>query len=809
MSVKTRLFVAAVTLLGIIQLADAVLRWNTFDEGRFLLYLLLAVISSVFRLKRLGNGISLSLPFVLLSILELSTAEAVVIGCTSVLVHSLRSADMRANLRRIAVAVAIQATVIATGGFVLNSLLPPALTNSAIRALVGAFCLFVANTLPVAIAVRLSSAQRLGKVWKKSYSWVLPYYLVCGALAVLIERGGDAISADVALLVLPNIYLAYRYYRNHRAELEVQREHANQTAALHIRAIEGLALAVEAKDGLNIRGHLRRVQTYSLAIGKEMGLSGSELDALQAGALLHDIGKLAIPDYILTKPGKLTAEEFARMKVHPVVGAEIVDQVQFPYPVAPIVKAHHEKWNGSGSPYGLKGNEIPVGARILTVVDCLDAMTSDREYRRATSLEEAMRYIVAESGKSFDPEVVQVLGRLHQNLAREASAEVQPGTVLSIQANIVHGAAPAAGLDLCGSSAVASDVPAFLSAIAAAHNQEKLLRSVADSVSVLEMEELLPQIQQLLEGLIPYDALAIFVRDANDLRVEFAAGTSSAKLSYLEVPVGEGLTGWVSLHRQTVVNGSPAVDPGFPPDAARLLKSALSTSLEGSQKPVGVLNLYRREKDAFDSDELHILNTVTPSIALALENAVKLKEARVQDKIDPRTGLASSSLFLQTTSGILARARRTTQSLCVLFVEVRALQGTLNKLGESRTNERIASLGKEINGLCREYDCVGQIGKASFAATLPAMKQSYLWSLLNRLESLAGEDGADDSVALSFGGAFYPEDGDGASHLLALAQRRARNTRSDWTESIRALAVSIDEQSPSKEKAKAKAASAE
>src|SRR5580692_5654894 len=189
------------------------------------------------------------------------------------------------------------------------------------------------------------------------------------------------------------MYLAYRYYLGPKAEWTVRAKHADDVAALHLRAIEGLALAVEAKDNLNTRGHLRRVQVFALGVGKNLGLNGDELEALTAGALLHDIGKLAVPEHILTKPGKLTPEEFAKMKVHPLVGAEIVEQVQFPYPVAPIVRAHHEKWDGSGYPLGLKGEEIPLGARILTAVDCLDALTSDREYRKAMPLDEAMNRI--------------------------------------------------------------------------------------------------------------------------------------------------------------------------------------------------------------------------------------------------------------------------------------------------------------------------------------------------------------------------------------------------------------------------------
>src|SRR5262249_26112454 len=172
-----------------------------------------------------------------------------------------------------------------------------------------------------------------------------------------------------------------------------------------------------------------------------------ERKALDAAALLHDIGKLAVPEYIISKPGRLTPEEFEKMKVHPIVGAEILESVQFPYPVAPIVRAHHEKWDGTGYPYGLSADQIPIGARIVSAVDCLDALASDRQYRRALPLDEAMERVRAESGRSFDPRVVDVLGRRYrefEELARKKTGDKSP---LSTGIRVEHGAAPAAGFE--------------------------------------------------------------------------------------------------------------------------------------------------------------------------------------------------------------------------------------------------------------------------------------------------------------------------------------------------------------------------
>src|SRR3989475_11181827 len=188
-------------------------------------------------------------------------------------------------------------------------------------------------------------------------------------------------------------------------------------ADLHMRTIEALALAIEAKDQTT-HVPLQRVRVYGVEVAKELKVDREGMEALQAAALLHDIGKLAIPEHIISKPGRLTPEEFEKMKIHPLVGAEILERVRFPYPVVPIVRAHHEKWNGSGYPLGLKYEEIPMGARILSAVDFLDAMASDRPYRRALPMHEVFQRLAAESGQSFDPQVVEVLEKRHRQFEK-------------------------------------------------------------------------------------------------------------------------------------------------------------------------------------------------------------------------------------------------------------------------------------------------------------------------------------------------------------------------------------------------------
>src|SRR5207247_1958104 len=279
---------------------------------------------------------------------------------------------------------------------------------------------------------------------------------------------------ETSLLLVPVVYLIYRSYRLYLGKLEDEKRHVEEMANLHLRTIEALALAIEAKDQTT-HDHLQRVRIYAIEIAKELGVTGAELEALHAAALLHDIGKLAVPEHIISKPGRLTPEEFEKMKIHTLVGAEILERVRFPYPVVPIVRAHHEKWDGSGYPLGLKGTQIPMGARILAAVDFLDALASDRQYRRALPLEEAMSRLEEESGKSFDPKVVQVLERRYAELEQLVRDRIESLGLqkLSTAVKIERGVEPAAGF--------AASKPAqftdrnFLSSIAAARQEAQTL----------------------------------------------------------------------------------------------------------------------------------------------------------------------------------------------------------------------------------------------------------------------------------------------------------------------------------------------
>jgi diguanylate cyclase (GGDEF)-like protein/putative nucleotidyltransferase with HDIG domain len=780
--------------LGLLQLISSVTVWSWPQPKLFLLYICMALVCSFLQLRisgALSPPLSANVPVILLSILQLSLPEAVIVGASAALVQGFLNRRTRSLRLHFVLGIGVAASAIATADFIYRSLIPNSVQSPTLRLLAASLTLFFANTFPVALASRGHQQARLGPYWKESYSWLVPYYLVSAAVASVANAAATGgVSLQTILLVLPAVYLAYRYYRVQKSNLEMRAKTAENMAALHLRTIEGLALAVEAKDSLNTRGHLRRVRVYALGVGQDLGLEGDELEALQAGALLHDIGKLAVPEYILTKPGKLTPQEFAKMKVHPIVGAEIVEQVQFPYPVAPIVRAHHEKWDGSGYPFGLKGQDIPIGARILSAVDYLDALASDREYRRALPLDEAMKLVEAESGKGLDPEVVKALGRRYRELEQSARATDEGGVTLSKNVTVERGSAPDAGLDLWALAGVPSGGD-FVDTIAAAGKEQQMLLALTQGLgSSLDLDTILEHVEDGLRPFIACQAMAIYVPQGDTLVMTYSAGEHKAMLSS-EVRAGEGLVGWVAQNQQPIVNGNPTVERGFRGDVENGLKAALAVPLKRSSGLAGVLAYYRRDRDAFDADHLRILTSVAPRIGTAIENALKVRELHERANMDLITGLPTLRAMLQVFDVELIRAKRQNQSLAVIVAQFSGLSSLKPDTSNSDVECGLREAAQLLKTVCREYDHVARIGGDTFAMILPGMKRENLGDKIEKVHSAVLsifpqliENG---TIRFGVGWARYPDDADTSKALLAIAEGRNEMRMGSSTENLLAM----------------------
>ena len=456
--------------------------------------------------------------------------------------------------------------------------------------------------------------------------------------------------------------------------------------------------------------------------------------------------------------------------------------MEFPYPVVPIVRAHHEKWDGSGYPYGLKGEAIPIGARILAAVDCLDALATDRQYRRALPLDDAMARVIKESGTSFDPRVVEVLQRRYVEL--EKLAHARPAKIpakLSTDVKVERGLAPAAGL--AESETCITHQPEqhgdYLSCIAAARQEAQMLFELShDLGNSLSVDDTLSMLSVRLKRLVPYDSMAVYVTQANLLVPEYVSGDNFRLFSSLRIPLGEGLSGWVAQNSKPILNGNPSVEPGYLNDPTKYstLRSAVAVPLEGVSGVVAVLALYRIQQDAFTRDHLRILLAISSKLGFTIENALKYRIAEDSATTDYLTGLPNArSLFLHLDHE-LARCKRSNLALAVFVSDLNGFKQVNDRFGHFQGNKLLQMFAAALKDSCREYDYAARMGGDEFVVVAPGLSREAAAEMVQRLETIIAEVGkavcGEGLVSVSIGQAFYPADGTNAEQLLAEADRR-------------------------------------
>ncbi len=788
MSTRTKLFVGITVSLGIAVLGSALWHWQSADLARFACYLAVAVLASSLKVQLPGidGTMSVNFLFILLGVMELSLPETLLIGCTATLVQSVWHARNRLDPVKVLFNVFGMMANASALCYVSYHMLDARVgSNKPILLMLAALVFFLANTLPISVVIALTEAKSSRKVWSECYFWSFPYYLVGAAAVGLVGIINQRAGWQTSLLVLPVIYWVYRSYRLYLGRLEAEKErvevekrHVEQIASLNMRTIEALALAIEAKDHTT-HTHLQRVRTYAVEIAKEIGLSSDEIEALRAAALLHDIGKLAVPEHIINKPGKLTPEEFEKMKVHPLVGAEILDRVAFPYPVSPIVRSHHERWDGTGYPAGLSGEEIPIGARILAVVDCLDALASDRQYRPAMPLDRAMDKVKEKAGTWFDPSIVEVLQRRYVELEHTAQ-KYEDGFVpcgFSKDLRVERGLAPATGFEK-GADNPENETD-FLTSIASARQEAQAMFELSQDLgNSLSLSETLSVLSMRLRKLIPYDSIAVFVNRNGWLLPELVSGENFRVLSSLKIRMGEGLCGWVAENCKPIINGNPQVEAGYvtDPEKQAVLSSALAVPLQGLNGVVGVLAMYHATQDAFTPDHLRILLAVASKVALSVENALKYQQAESSATTDFLTGLPNArSLFVHLAQEV-ARCRRMKTSLAVMVCDIDGLKKINDSFGHLEGDKLLREFSLLLKEACRGYDYVARMGGDEFVVTAPGLTLEGAEEKTIRLNQAAIDAGRHtcgrNVITLSVGTAFCPEDGYDVEALLAEADRR-------------------------------------
>ena len=507
--------------------------------------------SAVLKLPTISANFSISDVFTLTAAVVFGPAAGTVIVAIDSLVISRRLAVNVLPMQRIlfnAAAPPVAMWLSAVTFFYASGLQPLSVQFQRVEVvapwlLLFAGMYFLLNTFAIAIAIALHEQVSTLAIWRAHFQnlWVTFIGGAVGAGFVVFALQFGTYGLAVLSLPLVLALILHFAYRHSTGRVSDQLHHLAEVNRLHLSTIEALAHAIDAKDAVT-HGHIRRVQRWAVELASRLGLEdGAELRAIEAAALLHDIGKLAVPEHILNKPGRLTPAEFERMKTHATVGAEILSEVEFPYPVVPIVRHHHENWDGTGYPDGVKGEDIPIGARILSVVDCFDALTSDRPYRRALPAAEAFEIIESRRASMYDPAIVdafreicaaglgEAAGPQKQEAERKRLPDVNASPAQAVQDNRDQ-LLMAMELGVALSSASADDRWRVLAAA---------LRKLPD-----------------------VEVAAIFIADdrQNCLLPVAVRGVHVAGLEALSITVGERLSGWVAATQQPMINGDAALD---------------------------------------------------------------------------------------------------------------------------------------------------------------------------------------------------------------------------------------------------------
>lgn len=624
-----RIYVGAVVTSGIAVVVQSLVSlWSSPVSLQWFILAGLTLLSGSFtvRVPTIPARLSVSETFVFATVLLFGPAAATMIVVLDTLVISLWLRGASRSLSRILFNMAAPAVAIWIAShlfYALTDIEPlsrePQQILSLVLPLFGlALCYFLFNSALVARAVAFQKHLSAFTVWRQNFLWLsLNYFSGASVAALLLPYWQTSDSAVLRLIgvILPLLLISYLTFKTALGRVEDANNHLAELNRLYLSTIETLAMAIDAKDQIT-HGHIRRVQTYAVALAKEMGIADEKLiRAVEAAALLHDMGKLAVPEYILNKPGPLTPAEFEKMKLHASAGADILSSIAFPYPVVPIVRHHHESWNGTGYPDGLSGSSIPLGARILSVVDCFDALTSDRPYRPRLADREAIRILKERRGTMYDPLVVDTFIRLHPTLVAPPLTEDHPlATISRVTGELAGNTDRSLRLDVITASS--SEVVALFALSHALGNQLKLAE--VGSITFEHLRRLVPH---------SFGLMFVYIKEKDHLLAAYASGESASLLTGMTVAIGQRLTGWVAANRQAIRNSDPTLDLG---EVAKSVsprpRSCLSSPLLLNGDMVGVLTLYSTEHEFFSEEHERLLEAVSRQVAAAVSRAMEQRD---------------------------------------------------------------------------------------------------------------------------------------------------------------------------------------
>ncbi|HZM91536.1 MAG TPA: diguanylate cyclase, partial [Blastocatellia bacterium] len=771
---KTGLFVMIVSAVGLMVFVYAgfVLAFRPISFEWILLTLVTVLLVSRLDIgiPKARTAVTLSDTFVFISVLLYGTYASVILAGLDAAACAIQFRERRRMILFNVAAMSLSIFAASSAvSLTLGDLEPLAADPG--RLIVAAAILAFVHLVLSSGAMSVTSAQEtprpLIEKWKESFIWASISALAGAACACLIVKLITVISFYAFIISVPVITITYFTYKVYLDRVETSNRHAEQMAELHLKTIEALAIAIDAKDEVT-PDHVHRVQIYATGLARLFGLSDPEVEALKAGALLHDIGKLAVPDYILNKPGALTPAEFDKMKVHTIVGAEILERVGFPYPVVPVVRHHHERWDGRGYPDGLRGDEIPMTARILTLSDCFDAVREHRNYREAMTRERAIEMLKEGSGTVFDPNVV----RTFLEHLDEFESEIRERCV---EAHRVEAPSNKASREVDDDDTG----PMVYERIRSAHREVITLYDIAQTIGTsLDLRDTFAVFASRLEDIVSYTTCVLYLvrPDSTDVEAAHVAGRYPEIFKGKGLPSGAGIAGWVVANRHSMHNCDPRLDfDVLKVDLPEPYRTASVVPLMRDDVVLGALAMYSAELSSYTADHLRLMEAVAKLASDAIANAVQHERTETSALTDSLTGLQNARALRYRFEEEADRARRHRDSFSVLMMDLDGFKAVNDRFGHQAGDQLLRELSVVLQSHIRSSDFVSRYAGDEFVAILQ-VGQEEVQELAQRIQRAIdrhdfGFQGAKLFIGLSVGAASFGADGETLDELLLAADR--------------------------------------
>jgi diguanylate cyclase (GGDEF)-like protein/putative nucleotidyltransferase with HDIG domain len=635
---------------------------------------------------------------------------------------------------------------------------------------------FIVNSSLLSIILGLRYKKSIKQHWMDNQLWTgityFPLITVTIFLYICVKQVGW-FGVIVAVPVLGIIYFSYSQYNKNVEEKMRKIEEMNE---LHLSIVQALALSIDAKDNTTA-DHVQRVKIYGRGMARLFTLSELEIQAIEAGAMLHDVGKLAVPDYIINKPGKLTPAEFEKMKIHTVIGADILSQVKFPYPVVPVVRHHHERWDGKGYPDGIKGEEIPITARILSVVDCFDAVRETRQYRGAMTREQAINMLKEDAGTAFDPQIVNVF------LENLPEFEVEIAERNLTQREFMEADTFVAQFDSATiktpSVLQKQGYRQTLEKISEAHRELVMLYEIAQTVgSSLSLRDTLTILLERVQSIVPATTSVVLLKEKGGerLKVASARGTHAEAFYTHTISSRAGIAGWVYAKNEPEYNADPQIDfAALKVETGLPYSTSVVVPLAKDDYVIGVLALYSANLEKYSLEHIRLVESIARLASDAVLNSLNHEEMEVTAFTDRLTGLPNLRSILDAFENETNRALRHNETFTVLMMDLDDFKQINDTYGHQVGDRFLKEISRIINGQMRGCDFFGRYAGDEFIALLPRTTKEEAFAMMTRIKHAVEnfvmiiENGCTSRAGVSIGMAEFKLDGMTLEELMNVA----------------------------------------